>query len=37
MKKLSRILCLVLVLAMAMSVAAVQAAAENQHFDKLTL
>ena len=37
MKKLSRILCLVLVLAMAMSLVAVQAAAENQHFDKLTL
>ena len=37
MKKLSRILCLALVVMMAMSLLAVQASAENQHFDKLTL
>ena len=37
MKKLSRILCLALAVMMAMSLLAVSAAAENQHFDKLTL
>ena len=37
MKKLSRIFCLALAVMMAMSLLAVSAAAENQHFDKLTL
>ena len=37
MKKLSRILCLALAIMMAMSLLAIPAAAENQHFDKLTL
>jgi len=37
MKKLSRILCLALAVMMAMSLLAIPAAAENQHFDKLTL
>lgn len=37
MKKMSRILCLALVIVMAMSLMAVQGAAENVHFDKLTL
>ncbi len=37
MKKLSRILCLALAVMMAMSLLAISAAAENPHFDKLTL
>ena len=34
MKKLSRIFCLALAVMMAMSLLAVSAAAENQHFDQ---
>ena len=37
MKKLSRILCLALAVMMAMSLLAIPAAAENQHFDRLAL